>query len=292
MNRWPPVFDGLTGWPLAVAVGVLIFDVVVRVVALVVIPYGRRPTAALAWLMAVFFVPVVGSVVFLLIGSPHLPRRRQAAQAQMNSMLTEVSQQADALTEHDPQPAWVGPVADLNYRLGAMPLLRGNEAEAHQRLRRYSHRLDRCGTGRQENRAHRVLHPVPRRHYPTLFRCPTRGDVARGASPRAAGPPWLVALPGYRATVRALEESGAEWRLMLPVQPLRGRYQRPDLRNHRKLVVVDGETAFLGSVNLIDASYNKRANLRRGLRWCDVTGPAPGAGGAERRGRVRHRLVQ
>jgi cardiolipin synthase len=57
---------------------------------------------------------------------------------------------------------------------------------------------------------------------------------------------------------------------MLPVQPLRGRYQRPDLRNHRKLVVVDGVVGFVGSLNLIDPGYGKRSFRRRGLVWRDV----------------------
>ena len=36
---------------------------------------------------------------------------------------------------------------------------------------------------------------------------------------------------------------------MLPLQPLRGHWRRPDLRNHRKLVVVDGVIGFTGSQN-------------------------------------------
>lgn len=59
---------------------------------------------------------------------------------------------------------------------------------------------------------------------------------------------------------------------------MEGRYQRPDLRNHRKLMVVDGDVGFVGSLNLIDPSYDKRANQRRGLAWKDllarVHGPA------------------
>jgi len=54
------------------------------------------------------------------------------------------------------------------------------------------------------------------------------------------------------------------------VQPLKGRYQRPDLRNHRKILVVDGEVGFMGSQNIIDRSYNKRANIRRGLKWKEL----------------------
>jgi cardiolipin synthase len=63
---------------------------------------------------------------------------------------------------------------------------------------------------------------------------------------------------------------GAQWQLMLPVQPFKGKYQRPDLRNHRKLVVVDGRVGFMGSQNVIDRTYNKRSNIRRGLKWKEL----------------------
>src|SRR3546814_4337352 len=63
---------------------------------------------------------------------------------------------------------------------------------------------------------------------------------------------------------------GAHWHLLLPVQPLRGRYQRPDLRNHRKLLVVDGTVAYLGSQHVTDSSYHLPKNIRRGLHWVDL----------------------
>jgi cardiolipin synthase len=54
------------------------------------------------------------------------------------------------------------------------------------------------------------------------------------------------------------------------VQPLKGRTQRPDLRNHRKLLVVDSEVAFLGSQNVTDSTYNLPKNIKRGLHWVDL----------------------
>ena len=51
---------------------------------------------------------------------------------------------------------------------------------------------------------------------------------------------------------------------MLPVRPLKGQFQRPDLRNHRKLLVVDGRVGFMGSQNLIEPGYNKPNNHRAG----------------------------
>ena len=81
----------------------------------------------------------------------------------------------------------------------------------------------------------------------------------------------------HKATYAELDRIGAKWSFMLPVQPFKGKYQRPDLRNHRKIVVVDGRVGYTGSQNLIDRSYNSKKNLKRGLQWQElvarVTGP-------------------
>ena len=76
--------------------------------------------------------------------------------------------------------------------------------------------------------------------------------------------------PFYKKTLARLDAMGAQWHLMLPVQPLKGKYQRPDLRNHRKLLVVDGKVAFMGSQNVTDSTYNLKKNIKRGLHWVDL----------------------
>ena len=81
---------------------------------------------------------------------------------------------------------------------------------------------------------------------------------------------------GYKQTLRRLTDMGVQWHLMLPVQPFKGKYQRPDLRNHRKILVVDGEVAFMGSQNIIDRSYNKKSNERRGLKWKELVARVEG----------------
>ena len=81
---------------------------------------------------------------------------------------------------------------------------------------------------------------------------------------------------GYRKTLKRLDRMGVRWQLMLPVQPFSGSYQRPDLRNHRKILVVDGEVGFMGSQNIIDRSYNKPGNIRRGLKWKELVARVEG----------------
>jgi cardiolipin synthase len=70
--------------------------------------------------------------------------------------------------------------------------------------------------------------------------------------------------------------AGVEVIPALPVAPLRRRLARMDLRNHRKLAIIDGRIAFAGSHNLINPDYGGR----RGNPWIDLsarfTGPIVG----------------
>jgi len=56
----------------------------------------------------------------------------------------------------------------------------------------------------------------------------------------------------------------------LPIQPWKGVYQRPDLRNHRKLLVIDSRVAYTGSQNIIEPSYRNPRHKAKGLEWLDV----------------------
>jgi cardiolipin synthase len=55
-----------------------------------------------------------------------------------------------------------------------------------------------------------------------------------------------------------LHKSGIHIVASLPVGPLRMLMTRADLRNHRKIVVIDGEIAYTGSQNLVDPRFFKQ----------------------------------
>ncbi|MEJ5914346.1 cardiolipin synthase [Pseudokineococcus sp. 1T1Z-3] len=250
---------------------VAVVDVVIRVVALVVVPRDRRPSSAMAWLLLIFFVPSLGVIAFLLIGSPKLPRHRREKQQDMNRLIEEAVASPE-MAERSPRswPSWVEGVAALNHRLGALPLLPGNDAHI---VARYEDQVPALAAA--VDRAQRYVHvefyifscdDATRPFFTAMEKAVARGVVVRVLFDHVG----TLRYPGYRQTLAELDRIGVDWRLMLPVQPLKGRYQRPDLRNHRKLVVVDGVEAFVGSLNLIDRTYNKRAAVKRGLLWEDL----------------------
>jgi cardiolipin synthase len=72
--------------------------------------------------------------------------------------------------------------------------------------------------------------------------------------------------PGFGALQQRLGRAGIAWHLSLPLFDrkawLRGEWLRPDLRNHRKILVVDGAVGFTGSLNLIDRRYHRPDAIR------------------------------
>ena len=77
-------------------------------------------------------------------------------------------------------------------------------------------------------------------------------------------------IPGYKDMLAKLGSTGIEWHRMLPIAPLKGVIRRPDLRNHRKLLVVDGRVGFTGSLNLTEPGYNKPKNHEAGREWVEL----------------------
>jgi cardiolipin synthase len=249
---------------------VFIVDIVIRVTAIIIVPRNRRPTAAMAWLLAIYFIPIVGVFLFLLIGNPRLPRKRRRKQERINDYIHDTSASLDFGTLRPHAPSWFTSLVTLNRNLGAMPLAGDNAAHL---IPVYQESLDAMADAiRQAERFVHVEFYILQADAATdnFFRA--MEEVAeRGVTVRVLLDHWANrGKPHYRRTLKRLSAMGAQWHLMLPVQPLRGKYQRPDLRNHRKLLVIDGRVAFTGSQNVTDSTYNLRKNIRRGLHWVDL----------------------
>ena len=259
----------------------ILADWAIRITALIIVPRGREPTAAMAWLLAIFLIPFVGIIFFLLIGSSKLPKKRVEKQAEINRMIAARAAGLDLASDRATWPAWFASLTEQNRVLGALPALGGNTATL---IGDYRGSIDAMAA--EIDTATRFVHveffivsfdETTKGFFAAMERAVQRGVTVRVlldfiASGKAAG---------HDETYAELDRIGAKWSFMLPVRPLKGEYQRPDLRNHRKLVVVDGRVGFMGSQNLIDRSYNSKKNLKRGLQWQElvtrVTGPVVSA---------------
>lgn len=259
-------------WPL-----LLIAVLVIDVIALMFVPRGRKPTAAMAWLLLIFLIPFVGLVVFLLIGSFRLPKKRRDEQERINGVIRGAVDAQRLETMEADWPRWFQRVVQQNEDLTALPASEGNEASLYGD---YQGSIDAMAA--EIDTATTFVHveffivawdDTTRGFFAAMERAVARGVTVRLLMDYVA----TRRLGNCKATLAELDRIGVKWEWMLPVMPFKGKYQRPDLRNHRKIVVVDGHVGFMGSQNLIDRTYDSPKNVKRGLKWQELmtrlTGP-------------------
>ena len=264
------------GWVAYLAQWIVFFA------ALFFVPRNRKPSSATAWLMLIFLVPFLGLLIFLVLGSPKLSPRRRAQQRTADEAVGKVVAQA----KQDPNlapvfaptiPARYEPFVRLNANLGGMPAFGGNTVTL---LPDYDGAI--IGIAQAIEKAERYVHV----EYFILAMDTTtepvfvamENAVKRGVKVRVLlDHLGSVSYPGRKDMIARMDAAGIDWHWMLKVGGVGDKWNRPDLRNHRKIVVVDGVAGFTGSQNMIDKTYLVAANLKRGLYYIElvahVTGP-------------------
>lgn len=262
--------DATSEWTLWAILIAALVDLAIRIAAIIVVPRRRRPTAAMAWLLAIYFIPWIGVFLFLMIGSPRLPRARRRKQDEINAYIRDATLHRELGNPGTDAPDWFSSLVTLNRNLGALPLTGGNAARLYPGYEDSIEAMAEAVRG-ATSYVHVEFYIFQADATTEVFFQALEEAAARGVTVRVLLDHWANrSKPYYRQTRRRLGAMGAAWHLMLPVQPLKGKYQRPDLRNHRKLLVVDGRVAFTGSQNLTDSTYNLPVNIRRGLHWVDL----------------------
>lgn len=262
--------DATSEWTLWAILIAALVDLAIRIAAIIVVPRRRRPTAAMAWLLAIYFIPWIGVFLFLMIGSPRLPRARRRKQDEINAYIRDATLHRELGNPGTDAPDWFSSLVTLNRNLGALPLTGGNAARLYPGYEDSIEAMAEAVRG-ATSYVHVEFYILQADATTEVFFQALEEAAARGVTVRVLLDHWANrSKPYYRQTRRRLDAMGAAWHLMLPVQPLKGKYQRPDLRNHRKLLVVDGRVAFTGSQNLTDSTYNLPVNIRRGLHWVDL----------------------
>jgi cardiolipin synthase len=261
-----------------IAAALYLTDLALKIVALGVVPKNRRPSSGMAWLLLILVLPVFGWVIFLVLGRTKLGRRRNEQQAEVNALVAERAAHVPTLENTFPGPAYVRSVATLNRNLGAQPVTPGNRIDLFpvyaESIAAMTAEIDKASIWVHVEFYITAWDDVTGPFYEALVRAVDRGVKVRLLFDHLGS----KGIPGYKEFTARLDGSGIEWHPMLPVAPFK---RRPDLRNHRKILVIDGLVAFAGSQNLIEPGYNKPANHKLGREWVElvarVEGPAVSA---------------
>ncbi len=253
----------------------IIMGWVIRLVmAPVVVVRIEHPMTCLAWLMIIFFEPWIGLVAYLLVGENKIGRKRLYKRSEAFG----VYHQADPPSVDDQDqvlPAQFKEyeiVAALGDRLGGLPVVQGNRVTVIPDSEEVIDRL-LSDVARAERHVHLLFYifeddDTGGRVGEALAEAAGRGVECRVLADAAGSRPLFRRLAGR------LERRGVEIFPMLPANFWRRRVARLDIRNHRKLAVIDGRIAYAGSQNIVNPGYGPK---KKG-RWVDimarVVGPA------------------
>jgi cardiolipin synthase len=263
--------------PLAVrAIGYALWLAALALIPLVLVR-RKEPSATVAWILTLVFLPALGAVLFLLFG-----RDRVRLPAKRKRELDAVVRAQVAASSGDPnaRPVEVplgSPLEQALFRIGgALTHQRATSGNAVEVLVDGNRTYEAIGAAIDAARHH-----VHAQYY--LIRNDATGTWFRERLAAAAkrGVVVRLLLDGYgcfalgAAWRRSLRRSGAKVGEFLPMRSVL--LQPVNLRNHRKIVVVDGRVAFTGGYNVGD---EYRGQMRGLGNWRDVhlrvEGPAAG----------------
>src|SRR5258706_13528057 len=119
-------------WNWITILGILSY--LIGILALFFIPANRKPGEATAWLLLIFLAPILGAILFLLLGSPKLSGWRREQQQHMNERIKEFAEEAEqtpalAPIVDPPLPVRYEPHVNLITQLTGMPVMAGNTVE-------------------------------------------------------------------------------------------------------------------------------------------------------------------
>ncbi|NVJ55383.1 MAG: cardiolipin synthase [Vibrionaceae bacterium] len=255
---------------------IVLYWVLVAGVTIRVVLKRRAVSVSLAWLMIIYILPVVGVACYFLFGELNLGRTRAERAKEMLAPFAEWFAKLNDCHAHRPESfgRHIYRIDELcNNRLG-LPALSGNTLSLQSSPNDILHSIieDIENAKSHIRMVFYIWHPggLADSVASALIRAAKRGvDVKLLLD--SAGSPRFFRSQWYSL----MKESGIEVLQALEVSPWRIFLRRLDLRQHRKIIVIDDKVGYTGSMNLVDPAYFKQSS---GVgQWVDimvrVTGP-------------------
>jgi cardiolipin synthase len=230
----------------------------VRLVMLVIVPIRRPPATARTWLLLILLEPWIGLALFWLIGSHRLPRWRREMMGRRAEAFAGLRRRLEGHPNitHPEVALELQQAVKLAENLGQLPILGCNTADL---LGNYQDTINRliADIDGAKSTVHLEFYifSVDKTTGPVL-------DALERAAKRGVKCRVLVdslaSRHFYRALSARLTPAGVRLEESLPVglgRLLRWRMARIDLRNHRKIAVIDGRVGYAGSQNLVDRKF-------------------------------------
>ncbi|MBX3378766.1 MAG: cardiolipin synthase [Phycisphaeraceae bacterium] len=265
-----------SGW-----LGLTLFaiDALVRAgLMLRVVMRGIKPSVSLSWIIILFFLPIVGPALYVIMGENRLGARRVLRFENKTRYFNDEMETRwrKRHVEWNADEECYAVLAKLGTALGGMPPLKGNTLDLMDDANLVLDRL-KADIDSAKNHCH-LLYYI----WMPEGRGKDIGDALIEAAKRGVQCRVLVDWVGANGFLKCAEcarmrEAGVQVVGALPAGFLRMAFARLDLRNHRKIAVIDGLVAYCGSQNLTDKAFRNKRRKKVGP-WIDttvrITGPA------------------
>jgi cardiolipin synthase A/B len=256
--------------------GIILYWLLVAGVTLRVVLKRTAVSVSLAWLMIIYILPIVGVIFYFLIGELNLGHRRAERAREMFTPFENWFRQLNDCQAHrtEHMGAHIYKIDELcNHRMG-IPALSGNTLELQQTSDEILHSIiDDIGQAQHSIRmVFYIWHPggLIDAVSSALIQAAKRGVnikllIDAAGSHRFFNSHWSSMLSSAGIEVIPAMDVSV-WRIFL---------RRIDIRQHRKIIVIDDNVAYSGSMNMVDPAYFKQdANVGQ---WVDImvriTGP-------------------
>jgi cardiolipin synthase len=250
-------------WPLQIAISI-------AVMARILLRPHREPASRIAWIVVVATLPVIGVLAYLLLGEVNIGRRHYRA---MRKVLNQLPVSLATVESDPPQactaiPEHYAHLFRAGHSISGLGPVAGNRAELQEDSNANIERMVADIDAATEH-VHLLFY---------IWLADNNGCKIIEALKRAAGRGVICRAMadglGSRLLIKSkhwqdMREADVRVEVALPLsnpllRPMRGRI---DLRNHRKIVIIDDHITYCGSQNCADPEFLVKA---RYAPWVDA----------------------
>lgn len=230
----------------------------------------REPASRVAWIVVIVALPVLGIIAYLLFGETNIGRRQSARKRETLAGMPNVAQSSgmDAI-EYQPEiPELYAHLFQLGHTINGFQPVGGNQAhllpDSNTTIASMIADMDSA-----KEHIHLTFYIWLTDHnglkvVEALKRAAARGVVCR-AMADGLGSRKMIESEYWKS----MQEAGVKVATALPlgIPVLRSLRGRVDLRNHRKILVIDNWITYCGSQNCADPEFLVKAKF---APWVDA----------------------
>jgi len=252
-------------------------ELLLKLLMIAIVLLGKKKTdsAKIAWMLLIITLPFIGTAIFLLVGTRRLGSRRRKRNKKIleripQSIYCHVSDARLIDTKINKRFSSISHIAET---IGGSQIINGNQAtligDSGKMIASLASDIQRATKS-----CHILSYIMLDDQAGKTIAAALKEATSRGVACRL-----LLDSMGSKDFIRSdsckqLRNHGVHVAEALPANLLRAVFERVDLRNHRKIAVIDNSIGYMGSNNIAEPSFAPKPKF---APWVDasvrVTGP-------------------